>query len=1103
MLGSDWQPEHLSDSPELYKKAAYVALDNKFGFAERTVDRLQRVLNRGKANEEPAVDLPKVNLIKPTKKEAAAWVTETEKVENAIKDHFDSKEAEKLANELAQEEKTGRYDPEKLAADIKRQKEERERQVKPTKGGSILSKLSPEERAKYETQAASHKLTSVERAELVVKKKILSAKTKPADQAENPGLKDIWKNEEGSVNLDAFVKNFKIKGFTAQKTIEKYLGVPFTDMGRNFATHVTAAVTHINKKTAEAVKMLDEGWQLWNWKATKDDALTYLMALEKTKAVDSDGKLNKADFKDELINAGLKPEQVDWMADQAQMHRNIMRDLFLEEKAHGSKKEWVENYVSHIFQDRKINGLTPQEFIQARLDKLGKDWYDKERSFDSIKAALDAGYKLQFDNPIDIVSARMAASINSNTLVDVLHRLKQDGLATRTVDATTGQKAMWTAYRTPYAQEWLIHPSGQWIWNNAMVAKSISARGDGLVSAYRTWMKLKNVWIPIQLAFSAFHEMHIVGNILPAQNLSRAINLSMHEGNWVKNLLDAGKLTAEQALFSLPLDKLGRGWGRALDEKVGGRFSKMRESQSMWDKTPEQQTPLERMWTQFHEWGGVIPNQSAEEVIGAKRALDRALGQKEYVNAVPAGIRRGIEMSQAWMFKYQIPALKSASFMRDVAAAFKIDPSLANDPIRARAVVQEIGKNINDRFGEMFYKGLFWNRYLKDTGIASLLSLSWQLGQIRQFGGALQNLATKSKLAQAVGMKPSRLQQTIYKGTDKGTFVASYIGLSMATAGAISWALSGKTPTGLDYVYPRNGEEDIHGKPQRLQTPFFTREPSMLMGHTEEGGGGLAGLIHGIGAYLYNKTILQPLVEQWTGHNYYGQELYDATAPWYKQALQRVDSMLGDHLDPIGISGAKRSAEKGGGAKGAALSLAGFGPAPQYLNNSPFENEVNNLYYHYNPPKSYEYGKETGLGHGLVQSNLRGAGLPGKAAYDLQGKAPDYTKSEWRQDANSRLIAAIKSGDQEAKMQAQRDLIDPKRGGMGVKSVVAREKEENPSPYRYSRLPENVQKALIQKMSDDEYNQYVRLNTGITAYKIKKALMDERERVKGPSTGGQ
>ncbi len=534
------------------------------------------------------------------------------------------------------------------------------------------------------------------------------------------------------------------------KGLEKYFGVPLTDFGRSFSTTITHAVTSVNKLSAEHVAALDKAWYMWLYGASKPEVFTYLKTLETTKAGDTPlGRFDKSIFKQELVDAGIKPSQADWMVDQAQMHRDLMNKIWKDDKTHGSKEEYIKNYVSHIFGDKKVDGQTPSEFIEARIKSLGETWYQKERVFDTIEAAEKAGFKMAFDNPIDLVTARLAASVNSNMTVAALRQLQKDGLAYPVKDAPKaykeGEYAWKSKYRTPDHQEWIIHPDGPNIFHNALVAKGIASRGDMLGSAYRGWMKLKNVWMPLQLAFSAFHELHIVGNIHPAENISRAIKLSMNNGEWGKNFLQAGKWTMQDALFGLPLDKIGWGFGKMLDNYSGQGFSKFagREVMNWWDTPASKQTPDQKMWSELFGMGGVSPTQTAEDIIGAKRAWAKASAEGDYLRMVPTGMRLAIEKLQEPMFKYQIPALKNVSFMRDVAAAIKMDPSLTNDHAKLKVAVQEIGKNINDRYGEMFYKGLFWNRYLKDVGIGSMRSISWNLGQFRQAGGAVQNLLTK------------------------------------------------------------------------------------------------------------------------------------------------------------------------------------------------------------------------------------------------------------------------------------------------------------------------------------------------------------------------
>src|SRR5207342_2359701 len=88
------------------------------------------------------------------------------------------------------------------------------------------------------------------------------------------------------------------------------------------------------------------------------------------------------------------------------------------------------------------------------------------------------------------------------------------------------------------------------------------------------------------------------------------------------------------------------------------------------------------------------------------------------------------------LFEQWIPHLKTAAYLNDVRALAQRRPDLYNDPVNRGIALRAIAKSIDNRFGEMFYGGLFWNRYAKDASIGSFLSLGWNLGFAREFGGA-------------------------------------------------------------------------------------------------------------------------------------------------------------------------------------------------------------------------------------------------------------------------------------------------------------------------------------------------------------------------------
>ncbi len=142
-------------------------------------------------------------------------------------------------------------------------------------------------------------------------------------------------------------------------------------------------------------------------------------------------------------------------------------------------------------------------------------------------------------------------------------------------------------------------------------------------------------------------------------------------------------------------------------------------------------------------------------------------------------------------------------------------------------------------------------------------------------------------------------------------------------------------------MFPKTGRNNADGTPKRLSPPFNTREPFQLKGHAEEANSWIGGLQ----TYLWNKMVLEPVVEVAKNKDFYGNKLWDDQAPWYKRVLQGADSVLGEQLNPASVSGATRAKQEGGGVGGQALAYAGFQPAAKYLSYTALENRIAGAYH--------------------------------------------------------------------------------------------------------------------------------------------------------------
>jgi hypothetical protein len=177
---------------------------------------------------------------------------------------------------------------------------------------------------------------------------------------------------------------------------------------------------------------------------------------------------------------------------------------------------------------------------------------------------------------------------------------------------------------------------------------------------------------------------------------------------------------------------------------------------------------------------------------------------------------------------------------------------------------------------------------VKDAGIASFLSLGWNLGFAREFlGGAMEAVTRpagdvgRATVIQALTPSPQR--QTIRDNIKKLAFVFTYLLTAAGLMGMMSYLLSGKKPEGMDWIFPLVGGENPDGSPRRITNMTYLREIPMLIKHVQEHGGNI---LAGAGEMLWTKLMFEPIKEIVQNRDYYGFNIRDENAPLYKQFWQ-------------------------------------------------------------------------------------------------------------------------------------------------------------------------------------------------------------------------
>lgn len=676
----------------------------------------------------------------------------------------------------------------------------------------------------------------------------------------------------------------------------------------------------------------------------------------------------------------------------AQLYRKMLDTAYQMEQTWGSKAQYVSDYFPHIWE--RPRGKPP---IEQHIENLGPTWFQKARTFELIQEGLDAGYKLRNTNPEVLIRQRLMSGADMRERMRLFNEFKKMGLA-REVRSVNDPAALsregWQKVNLPNREQAFLHPDIMPGWENAVTARGYWSDETMKGDAFRAWMGFKNVWVPIKLALSGFHALHVYG-INIATHLSRALHelgvdpfVSLARGKPGKAVTDLARAAESFARAFSPYQGLGK---RARYQAMLGENA----------RTPEGRWAVRAM-----EIGGFSPMMSEQLRIDASAKLRQAAHNWSLLKIPYHGTRLAIQKIQAPLFEHWIPHLKTAGYLEDIARWVRNNPELALDPVQERVAYRAIAKSMDNRFGEMFYSSLFWNRKIKDLGIAAHLSLGWNLGFLREFGGA--GLETLTRPATAVGlMKPGEARLTARSATNKITFATVYMGTGAALMGLMTKLFTGEDPEGMDYVFPRVGGNNPDGSPRRLTTMWYLREIPMAKKHAEEHGGGVTGWTAGLRDMWFNKMLAGPVIELMRNQNYYGQQIFDPDAPAYQQMQQFFSHVAREQISPITMSGARRAEEAAGvepkwypTTKEGLLSYLGFSPAPKYAERTATQNRIAHLYREHVAPATRAY-EEPELG-------------------------------EHKRTAAQKVLRALQSGDRAALATARQEAV---RAGLSARYV--------------------------------------------------------------------
>lgn len=222
-------------------------------------------------------------------------------------------------------------------------------------------------------------------------------------------------------------------------------------------------------------------------------------------------------------------------------------------------------------------------------------------------------------------------------------------------------------------------------------------------------------------------------------------------------------------------------------------------------------------------------NHAAESLIQTVRDLMLGeVGEKATAGAkLPFQMFFGaLEATAKPIMQWQVPRLKLGVFYRFANDIFAEANRKAWSDERIHTELSKAWDSVDNRMGQLVYDNLHWARWLKDAAMAAVRSVGWNLGSIREFGGAIADTAaTPARLARGDDIITRRM----------GYAVGSTVSYAMQAA-VLTYLLSGKWPWEdddeqdssmdriKDYFFPKTGRQNKNGTAERLSLPHYSKD---------------------------------------------------------------------------------------------------------------------------------------------------------------------------------------------------------------------------------------------------------------------------------------
>ena len=574
----------------------------------------------------------------------------------------------------------------------------------------------------------------------------------------------------------------------------------------------------------------------------------------------------------------------------------------------GKLEDFIENYFPHIWEDPSKAKQLLSYFTRGPLQ--GSKAFLKKRTIESTKEGIDKGLKPISYNPIDLTMLKVREMNRYLMAHHSLMGMKDEGLVkfvkvggekpegfVKVNDAISDVYSINDKHELIKRGTYYMHPDAARIFNNYL---SPGLRGNALYDLYRGGGNMLNQF---QLGLSAFH-LGFTSLDATISKFALGIN-QLSYGNF-SGAAKAFAQTPTAALTNIfQGDKVFKAWH---GKDMGATYNNIAEMMAQ---------------------AGGRAHMDRFYATNVTARMKKAFQEGRYLRGalrVPFAI---VEQASRPIMEYVVPRQKLGVFADLIKMELENKPNATHEEMRA--IAQKAWDSVDNRMGQLVYDNLFWNKVTKDVAMASVRSLGWNLGTIREIGGGI-TVDTGKFINDAIhGRRPNvtyRMAYCMALPTVSGIIGAMYQYLATGLLPGEDDPSGSEGSILKDLYFPRTGGTDKSGNPARVSLPSYMKD-----------------LYHYTQAPV--QTILNKfsplnnaLLEMWANKDFYGTEIRHQDDPAIKQVIEEL-KFAGTQFVPFGIRNLNRDTREGIGAK--VEPFIGITPAPYGLNMTPAEKRAHEI----------------------------------------------------------------------------------------------------------------------------------------------------------------